>query len=394
MSKDKCLKDIHSKGQYFTSNNFLRSEVFKLIKNKPQKILEPSVGRGDLIEYINERYTNLIYDCYEIDSKIDFLDVIGLDNVNISFCDFLTRKISEKYDTIVGNPPYVKTKNGNLYIDFIDKCVNLLNPNGELIFIVPSDFLKLTSSGKVINNMLQKGCITDIIHPHNETLFKNANIDIIVFRYCLNETLPKTTIYNGNIKQCINTNGIITFTDTKQENLEPLNKFFHIHVGQVSGNDKVYKNATLGNVELLTGENTLMKYILLDSFPTSNNEINEYMLKNKPDLISRKIRKFNEDNWYEWGALRNYETTKNMEGTDCIYVSNLTRNDSICFKDTVKLFAGNLIIMIPKTNINLDKVCSILNSDEFKKNYLYSGRFKIGQKQLANALIDPQEILT
>ena len=66
----------------------------------------------------------------------------------VVYGDFMKQTITKTYKTIVGNPPYVRTKKGNLYIDFTEKCYNLLDDNGELIFIVPSDFLKLTCASK------------------------------------------------------------------------------------------------------------------------------------------------------------------------------------------------------------------------------------------------------
>ena len=131
---------------------------------------------------------------YEIDKNIKILNTI--DKKNIIFGDFLEKKIIKKYDTIIGNPPYVKTSKGNLYIDFIEKCYNLLNDIGELIFIIPSDFFKLTSSSKLLNTMFENGSFTHIYHPHNENLFENASIDVIIFRYCKNKKLDKTVLYN------------------------------------------------------------------------------------------------------------------------------------------------------------------------------------------------------
>lgn len=64
---------------------------------------------------------------------------------------FYNKKLTKKYKTIIGNPPYIRTKTGNLYIDFVEKCYNLLEENGELIFIVPTDFLKLTCASKILN---------------------------------------------------------------------------------------------------------------------------------------------------------------------------------------------------------------------------------------------------
>ena len=132
----------------------------------------------------------------------------------------------------------------------------------------------------------------------------------------------------------------------------------------------------------------LEKYILLPSFPSQNDELNNYMLSHKKSLLSRKIKKFNENNWFEWGALRNYETIKKNISKDCIYVNNITRSKDICFKDKVQYFGGNLIVMIPKKKVQLDTIINYMNSNTFKSNYMYSGRFKIGHKQLCNCLFN------
>ena len=64
----------------------------------------------------------------------------------------------------------------------------------------------------------------------------------------------------------------------------------------------------------------------------------------------------------------------------------------IAFKGKVNYFGGGLIMIIPKNSINLDIVVSYLNSDEFKKNFIFSGRFKIGHRQICNSII-PNNIL-
>jgi len=373
---------IHGKGQYFTKNISLQESVYKMIKNGPDTILEPSVGRGDLVQYIQRQSSKIKFDLYEIDKSILFLD--SIDKETIIFGDFLSHDISERYDTIIGNPPYVKTKKGNLYIDFIEKCYNLLNYNGELIFIVPSDFIKLTSSSKIINEMLKNGTFTDVHHPHDENLFDNASVDVIVFRYCKNTDLDKKITVNGIDKYLINSNGILTYSDCENDKLSLFSDYFDIYVGMVTGKEEIYRNEKFGNTSLLNSKNKTDKYILLDDFPSNNADLNEYMLSNKELLLNRKIRKFNESNWFEWGALRNYKTIKNRFGDDCIYVSNLTRSSDVCFKDKVQLFGGSLIIMIPKKEIDLSKIVKYINSSKFKENYMYSGRFKIGHKQLCS----------
>lgn len=145
---------------------------------------------------------------FEIDYKLsDFL----INKNEVNFCDFFKLKIDKKYDIIIGNSPYVKTKKGNLYIDFIEKCFNLLNKNEELIFIVPYDFFKLTMSTKILNKMLNEGNITNVFHPNNEKTFENASIDIMIFRYCKTENKNFETIFNEKLLFLINSNGMITF---------------------------------------------------------------------------------------------------------------------------------------------------------------------------------------
>lgn len=377
-------KKIHEKGQYFTKNKILQEFVRRLILNKPNKILEPSMGRGDLIKYIHSITPNIEFDLYEIDETIDFLPEIQKEQIH--FGNFLEQEINIKYKTIIGNPPYVKTKTGNLYIDFIDRCYELLEDKGELIFIVPSDFIKLTSSGKVINKMIENGTFTHIIHPNKENLFDNASIDIIVFRYCKDNTLPKKILVNNEEKFLVNTNGILTFTEQENINMKTLSEYFNVYVGMVTGKETVYKNEEFGNITLLNKKDQRDKYIFLDKFPSNNEQLNIYMLTNKNTLINRKIKKFTENDWFKWGAPRNQKNIENNMGKECIYVSNLTRSKEVAFVGKVEYFGGSLLMMIPKKKIDLKKIVEYLNSEKFKSNYMFSGRFKIGHKQLSNVL--------
>lgn len=376
---------MSDKGQYFTTNLKLKNYVYQFIKNDPKNILEPSVGQGDLVVFTQDKLKKVEFDMYEIDTNIKLLE--GIRTEKIVYGDFLNQEIEKKYHTIIGNPPYVRTTKGNLYIDFIEKCFHLLEENGELIFIVPKDFFKLTSSGKILEEMLQIGTFTDIYHPNKENLFQGASIDVIVFRYCKDSNLPNITNLNGKEKYLINTSGVITFSDDKDQlNMKKFLDYFDIYVGLVTGKESFFKNNEFGNIELINGKDKLDKYILINKFPTDNKKLNDYFNQNKEELISRRIKKFKESNWFEWGALRNIEKMKRHKDKDCIYVSCVTRSTEVAFVDKVNFFGGGLICMIPKEEINLDKILNYLNSDQFKENYMYSGRFKIGHRQLCNHL--------
>jgi adenine-specific DNA-methyltransferase len=379
-------------GQYFTKNLKLKEKLFSFILNDPSIILEPSIGQGDLIDYIKQKIPKTTFDMFEIDKSIKLLNTI--DKNEVIYCDFIKyEKITKRYKTIVGNPPYIKTKNGNMYIKFIEKCYDLLDLNGELIFIIPSDFFKLTSSVKILNIMINNGSFTHIFHPHNEKLFQYATIDIIIFRYCKNNTKNKTVLYNDNLMYLINTNGLITFEKEIKNNNNLFADYFDIYVGIVSGKDEIYKHETLGNIKVLTGINKLDKYIYIDRYPSDNKDIDDYLLKNKEILLKRKIKKFTDKNWFEWGAPRNITKINNNLDKECIYMYNLTRQlNEVAFLGKVNYFSGNLIILIPKKQIDLTKILSYINSNTFTTNFIYSNRFKIGHRQISNSSI-PTEFI-
>jgi len=365
-------------GQYFTTNSPLKDKVVEFILNEPTNILEPSAGRGDLVEHVLARYLHISFDMYEIDDTLPAL-IEG-----IIYCDFLTCQITKKYKTIIGNPPYVRTKKGNLYIDFVRKCYGLLEDNGELVFIVPSDFLKLTCASSLLKEMLTNGSITHIYHPHDEKLFDGASIDVIVFRYC--KANVERVLYNNSYLYTYNSNGLITFSEEKLDSTILFSSCFDIYVGMVSGKDSVYKN-TIGNIEVCTGDGKYERYIYINEYPCDNKNINAYMLKNKNLLLARRIKKFNNDNWYEWGAPRNVGVITSNMGQECIYIHNLTRKKNISFVGVVNYFGGNLLMLKPKRELDLTKFILYLNSSRFKNNFMFSGRFKIGHRQLCNSFI-------
>ena len=388
------IKHKQNLGQYFTTNKELKSKVYEFIKNEPLIILEPSVGQGDLVEYVQEKNKKIEFDMYEIDKNINMLDKIQKNKIN--FSDFMQEKIDKTYKTIIGNPPFVRTKKGNLYIDFTEKCYNLLEEDGELVFIVPSDFLKLTSASKLLDKMMKDGTFTHIYHPNNERMFEGASIDVIVFRYYKNKKALKTVLYNEKKQYIINNSGLITFSDKLSKNDNKLFKdYFDIYVGMVSAKEEIYKNDKLGNITLLTGKDKYEKYIFTETYPSKNEEINKYLLKNKTILINRKIRKFDENNWFEWGAPRNIGIIRENKGKECIYLYNLTRKPEVSFKGNVNYFGGGFLMLIPKDefNFNLDKIVEYINSDVFKKNFIFSGRFKIGHRQISNMYIDDNYII-
>lgn len=394
--------------QYFTTNPILKEKVFSFLLNSSENphLLEPSIGRGDLVTYIQERIPNAVFDMYEIDPTIDFL--AGIDREKIHFGDFLLRETKEtKYKTIVANPPFLSTPNSkkNIYVCFIEKCFDLLAESGEMVFIIPSDFFHLTSALPILKRMMSAGTFTHMYHPENERMFEDAWIDVLVFRYVKSGEAgeDKVVLYNDEPRKtafdtCFR---FLSYQGTLKQgpkalvpNAPLVSDSFDIFVGMVSAKDEVFKNADLGNISVITGENRQEKFIFIESFPSPDPRLDAYLETKKPDLLARKIRKFHDRNWFEWGAPRNITTIRRFWGQPCIYVATLTRDTRVAFLGKVAYFGGGLLMMIPKnadkksTSLrNLENLVAYFNSPEFQQPYRFSGRFKMGQRMLCNASV-------
>jgi len=384
MPKTPSKKDL---GQYFTISETLQKAVFDLVRNKGC-LLEPSFGAGHLLTPFLQSVPDYPMVCYELDATVSPV-VRFSDAQTVVYGDFLTQTLSEKFPTIVGNPPYVKQRTGNLYLNFIERCVSLLTDTGELVFIVPSDFLKLTRAALLIEDMQKVGRFTDFHFPHDERLFEGATIDVVVFRFQKGAQNNSVKV-NGEDKRCVITKGIVTFRDigTSIEHRTVAN-LFDCYVGLVSGRDKIFK-VPFANMAILSDKERVETFIFADTFPTEREDINAHLLEHKVELMNRKIRRFSEDNWYEWGAPRNIQHMRRHAGKPCIYVRTLTRKKDVAFAGIVQFFGGGLLCLVPKEDMSVESLQSVmefLNSEAFQKDYLYAGRFKMGHKQLCNALL-------
>lgn len=392
-------------GQYFTISDSLQQFVFNKVKHRASRMLEPSFGVGHLLKKFKEYDPNYPIVCYELDTTL--VPVVSFnEHQQCIYGDFTKQTMPCKFKTIVGNPPYVKQKTGNLYIKFIELCFEYLDDDGgEMIFIVPSDFIKLTSAATIIEKMMQHGTFTDFLFPNNEKLFEGASIDVLVFRYekgCFN---PTTTIVStGDVVSeknvyCNVHNGIITFSDTKISGGVLIDTLFSTYVGLVSGKDEVYR-VPFGNIDVLVDKDRSDRYIFTDTFPTNNPEIDGHLNTHKINLLERRIKKFSERNWFEWGAPRNISSMRKYWGQDCIYVRNMTRHKDVAFIGKVQYFGGTLLCLVPKPDhtllpavpVDLQKIVEYLNSTDFQKDYVYAGRFKIGHKQLCSVLLPPSSV--
>lgn len=191
----KDLISIKKNGVVFTKRDICDTIIYEVKPNINDIICEPSVGKGififSLLEYFKNnginiksiaQFVNNRLFCYDI--NIDFINefkyllneyfllnnyVDELELNNIIVADFLTQ--TQKYDLIIGNPPYVKIqnidkdylkylkqnfkslnfKNIDIFYAFIEKAMMYSKKVG---FIVPNSFIK-SNSGEIIRKLIK-----------------------------------------------------------------------------------------------------------------------------------------------------------------------------------------------------------------------------------------------
>ena len=185
-------------GQYFTPKVVAEFMIEMASISKDSKILEPSCGQGVFLEILKQKgFNNLT--AFEIDQEL-------ANEFNcVKYESFISAKIDEKFDLIIGNPPYIRWKNleselkqelsnnpiwnkyfnslcDYLYI-FILKSIELLKDNGELIFICPEYWMNTTHSISLRNYMVQNGYFEEIYHFNETPIFDNVTVSIIIFKF-------------------------------------------------------------------------------------------------------------------------------------------------------------------------------------------------------------------
>ena len=362
-------------GQVFTPHEIVK-KMIGLRKNKGS-LLEPSAGTGSF----SSKFKNIV--SIEIDKNI-------VKDKNTLVCDFFKYSTQNQFQTIIGNPPYVRfqdipqktkkrlpmdlfDKRSNLYLFFIEKCIRHLTKAGELIFITPRDFLKSTNSVKLNKILYKEGSFTDFYELGDDKIFKGYSPNCAIWRW--QKGLKNRKLSCG--KTFFYSQGQIWFGKHKLQS--HLSDYFDIKVGAVSGADHIFSNQKYGNIHIVCSETRRTK----NKRTMIYNKKCKYLNGFKNELLNRKIKKFNENNWWEWG--RKYH---HQEG-ERIYVNCKTRQKDPFFISLDQAYDGSVLALFPKIKMDLSKAVDTLNKTKWQDlGFVCGGRLIFSQRSLQNAPIN------
>jgi DNA (cytosine-5)-methyltransferase 1 len=363
---------------------FTRKDIaFSVVKDLPElkgkkkiRILEPSVGIGNFIPLLIEKYQDkdeVIFDLVDIDNN----SIIVLKNIleklklskkfkfNFINSDFLTYKFNTKYDIVVGNPPFKKLTNNqkllslykaslrnkdtnNLFSFFIEKSILL----GNFVSLIVPKSLVNSPEFNITREILKEQNLLKI-SDYGEKGFKGVKIETISF---LIETSTKkqneSVLIESYIKKSF---------EEKQKDYLFSDKFPYW---------LIYRNEEFDQIS------EKMKFDIFNSF--RDRQITKQLTKNNG--IYRVLKSRNVGN-NEVKELENYDcyidetenlaVAKFLNRDDVVMIPNLTYYPRASFLPRNTITDGSVALLTLKNGSRMptEKDLEYFGSKEFEKFY-------------------------
>ena len=379
-AKASPVYDVARLGQVFTPAEIV--ERMLALRRYSGRTLDPAAGDG--------AFCSRLPGCVAVELDASHCPPGALNQ------DFFTYPDSQRFATIIGNPPYVKARDilpataihlrshlldghANLYLHFIEKCVRHLDPGGELILITPRDFLKATGAARLNTWLFDQGTITHFEDLGDARIFQGATPNCAIWRF----EKGNQTHRLADGRRMVLAGGQLMFTRGIYS--LPLRQVFAVKVGAVSGADDIFENAQLGNTDFVcsktaqTGQTRRMIYLDQEG-PLP------WLEQFKARLLARRVTRFDENNWWKWGR-RHFQTDAPR-----IYVNHKTRNARPFFLHPCTHYDGAVLALFPHRQdisaSDLVRLTAALNEvDWHEQGFVCDGRYLFSQRSLEQTLL-------
>ncbi len=222
------LKKRKNLGQYFTPKTIRELLISKLPKKDNAYILDPACGSGEFLLSCEKYFKNPNLNGFEIDKNLVAIALKLLknskNNSNIKNIDALNIDIKNKYDYVIGNPPYfeiklnekLKSKHSeiikgrvNIFSLFIKIGLEALKDGGYLAYVVPPSMNNGAYFSKLREYIIKNASLEYLHIIDGADNFHSANQKVMLI-------ILKKTNSKKSSKYIFEKNGITIFTEDKK----------------------------------------------------------------------------------------------------------------------------------------------------------------------------------
>jgi tRNA1(Val) A37 N6-methylase TrmN6 len=189
----------------------------KTTRKSVRSILKDNVFGADILPYNVERAKVLLAVYALLEGEI-----VEERDLNIRLADSLRTEWTERFDHVIGNPPYVKfqdlsdenrsflaqdwrtVKNGtfNLYFAFFELGYKLLKPGGKLGYITPNNWFTSLAGEPLRQFFMQEKCVSRIVDFNHRKVFDVQTYTAITFLgKSKNEVIKYDRIEDGQMPE-------------------------------------------------------------------------------------------------------------------------------------------------------------------------------------------------
>lgn len=363
--------------------------ITEMIKNLPDtesstiRILEPSAGVGNFIPLLIKKFEgkSLIIDLVDIDENSTriaraLLNKYGIPSsctINYIVDDFLTHSFNQKYDYLIGNPPFYKMKatdkmlrvyrekavnkfTTNICSFFLDKAVTLATH----VAIVFPKFILNTPEFAVTRQYLSEKAVECII-DFGEKGFPGVLIETIAL-FINNLARPKETLVISVTKN-------LTITQKQNYIFDSKLPYWTIYRNDLF--DSVCKKLDFDRFTVFRDRQ------LTNKFLSDHGEIRVLKSRNISDDGQSIIDIPGYDSYVERDAVAELSVFDYLDNTTVYLTPNMTYYPRVMRKPAGVLVNGSVAILIPKDDFVLtDEQCLYFSSKEYREFYQIARNFQ------------------
>lgn len=393
------ISELSNTARNETAAYYTRQDIcYSIIKDLPDannfkvlRILEPSVGVGNFLPLLIEKYKSVdsvVIDVVDVDENaIEILKLLLKSisipsnvTINLLNVDFLLHDFKFRYNIVIGNPPFKKLNNDKALLAKYKKGAYNVDTNNLVSFFIEKSF----NLGDVVSLITPKSLVNAPEFNKTRELFENKKIKKIIdygeigFKGVKIETISFIAFTQGKPKNNKVEIESYIFNNIKIQNQDYIfskefpywliyrNKFFDYIADKMQfGVFKAYRDRQITKkITKSSGKIRVLKSRNISSIKTIN--IKDY------------------DSYID--EVNSLDVSKFLNNTSAVLVPNLTYLPRACFLPENTITDGSVAILTPKSeelSLN-ERDLEYFGTEEYEKFYRIARNFSTRSMNIDN----------